>query len=288
VKTRWLGAALLLAQPALAARAGGLDPGERRGREIFRHGTSGGGRRVSVTLNGEPVPVTFGCAGCHGRDGRGRSEGGTRPPDIRWESLVRPAAGGARHPRPAYDRATLVRAITMGIDPGGRPLDPVMPRYQLMREDADDLLAYLGRLGVLSDPGLTADDFHLGVFLPPGPGRNAARRAVEEWEAGLRARGGIYGRRPAVLYLEDGPAGLEGLAEEAEPLAVVGDPGDASLDRTLAWVRAREVPWLRTAPPGAGRGPQALLNEVRALERALARAGRDVSRERLAEVLRKD
>jgi hypothetical protein len=285
VKTRWLGAVLWLAQPALA---GGLSPAEHRGREIFRQGTSGGGHRVSVTLHGEPAPVTFGCAGCHGRDGRGRIEGGIRPPDIRWETLVGPAAGGARYPRPAYDRGTLVRAITMGIDPSGRPLDAVMPRYQLFREDADDLLAFLARLGGLSDPGLTPDDFHLGVFLPPGPGRGAARRAIEEWEASLRARGGIYGRRPAVLYLEDGPAGLEGLAEEAEPLAVVGDPGEASIDRTLAWVRAREVPWLRTAPTGAERSPEALLNEVRALERALARAGRDVSRERLAEVLRKD
>ena len=272
--TRGLGAILLLAAAALPARGDALTAAERRGREIFWRGTNGRGGRLSATLNDAPAPVTFGCAGCHGRDGRGRAEGGIRPPDIRWDTLVqpRPASGEAWYPRPAYDPRTLTRAVTMGLDPSGRRLDAVMPRYHLMREDADDLLAFLGRLGGLSDPGLSADDFRVGVFLPAGRQRAATRRAITAWAAELQARGGIYGRRPEVLFLENGAGDLEGLEEESEPLAVVGDPGAGSLDRAAAWVEAREVPWVRTAP----------LTGVRSLEDALKRAGRDVSRERLA------
>lgn len=283
-----------------SARADSLSPAERRGREIFQRGTSSSGRPVSVSLNDEPTPVTFACAGCHARDGRGRSEGGIRPPDVRWETLSRPRlASGESLARPAYDRARLRRAVTMGIDPAGRRLDPVMPRYHLFREDADDLLAFLGRLGMLSEPGLTEGAFRVAVFLPAGPQRGAARRAIDAWAGDLATRGGIYTRRPEVVYVE-GVAGLEQLGEEDEPFVIVGRPGDASTDVVEAWVEAHEVPWMRagiaddavatnawiaTLPAPRAGEPPPWLREVRALAGALEKIGRAATRERLLKAL---
>lgn len=289
-------AVVLLAVLAPAGEAAPLTAAERRGRELFRRGESAAGRSVEVTLNGEPTPLAFACAGCHGRDGRGRPEGGFRPADLRAETLRRALpAEGSRPARPAYDRARLLRAITLGIDPGGRRLDALMPRYRLWREDADDLLAYLDRLGTLTDPGLAPDAVRVGVFLAGERRRDDARRAVEAWATELSARGGVYARRPEVVLLDD--VDLPALDEEREPFVVVGRPAAQTSAALAAWVAAREVPWLRAsgageAPAGpwtvdlrapAGDAPAGVLG---ALTDALARIGRDASREGLLRALR--
>jgi hypothetical protein len=280
-----------------AGQASPLSPAELRGRELYRRGVSSAGRPVSVSLNDEPTTLTFACAGCHGRDGRGRSEGGLRPADVRWSTLSRPLAEavGARPGRPAYDPARLRRAVTMGFDSGGRRLDPVMPRYHLQREDADDLLAYLLRLGSLADPGLTPERLGLGLLLPAGREGREARRVAEGWAADLAARGGLYARRVEVVFFDD-PAALVGVSEEHEPFALVGSSSEADFEPLAAWVARREVPWLHLAPSGdgppafqrwiVGVGTASLAAVLARLEHALARAGRDVSRESLVEVLR--
>src|ERR1041385_5776958 len=86
------------------------------GRAIYEHGD---GVRASMGDGLAPVPASLvPCASCHGIDGRGRSEGGVVPPDIRHAALTRPydvtASSGRRHG--AYDDRSLLRAITMGID----------------------------------------------------------------------------------------------------------------------------------------------------------------------------
>src|SRR6516164_6877679 len=48
--------------------------------------------------------------------------------------------------RPPYNERLVIRAVTMGIDSGGNRLNAAMPKYQLTREQADDLVAYLKRL----------------------------------------------------------------------------------------------------------------------------------------------
>src|SRR6266403_1968586 len=85
------------------------------------------------------------CAGCHGRDGRGKPEGGVTPPNITWDNLTKPY-GMTREDgrkRITYTGALLKQAILMGVDPGGVKLQAAMPRYSFTQSDFADLLAYL-------------------------------------------------------------------------------------------------------------------------------------------------
>lgn len=81
-----------------------------------------------------------GCAVCHGREGQGLA---MRAGD----------AAGAAPPLTAdylsargYDRESLGRAITLGVDPGGRAFSYYMPRWRLDARELDALLDYLARL----------------------------------------------------------------------------------------------------------------------------------------------
>jgi hypothetical protein len=294
-------AAAVITLAAWAATTGTptLTPAERRGRTLFLRGTAASGAVVPATLNGAPAPTALPCASCHGRDGRGRPEGGLDPADVRSQALSRAlVAMGTRRARPAYDVARLKRAVTMGLDPAGRRLDPLMPRYHLLRQDADDLLAFLGRLGTLSDPGLTPDAVRVGVLVVPGPEGGHARARVEAWASALAARGGLYARRPEPVFFR-GAEDLAGLAEEDEPFVLLGLPEAASLQAVAAWAARREVPWLVSRPsdslppldrwvvamPPATRGVAPAVAVLAPLERALARIGREATRERLVEAL---
>lgn len=81
------------------------------------------------------------CADCLGPDGRG----GKRvvhmtvinAPDIRWATLTETEHGEqGNHDQgeegemdhPPYTEETFKRAVSQGLDPGGNPLDPAMPR----------------------------------------------------------------------------------------------------------------------------------------------------------------
>lgn len=145
---------------ALQGDAGSVDGGE----QIFREGVSPRGTPLDATVGqGDTVPAALlPCVNCHGPDGRGRSEGGVRPADISPSALLRPLRD-ARRQRPPYDASRLRRAITMGIDAGGQPLDAAMPRYALSLADADDLLAYLARLDHRHEPGVAEDRLRIGV-----------------------------------------------------------------------------------------------------------------------------
>ncbi|WP_257385304.1 c-type cytochrome [Tahibacter caeni] len=182
-----LAAALLAVLPALQGSAGSADGGER----IFREGVSPRGTPLVATVGaGDAVPAALlPCVNCHGPDGRGRREGGVRPADISPAALLRPLRDERRQ-RPAYDAARLRRAITMGLDAGGQPLDAAMPRYALSLADADDLLAYLARLDQRHEAGVAPDRLRIGV-------RGAALVAPTQE---------IYGRRIELVSLSGPPA----------------------------------------------------------------------------------
>src|SRR5258708_1021333 len=177
------GGAALIA--AVAGAAPATPPGDlaREGRRIYRTGRSAAGPEITAVIGGEDgtevSAAELPCGGCHGLDGRGRPEGGITPSDLTWEALTRPyevgQPGSRRHP--AYDRRTLKRAITLGIDAGGSPLQQAMPRYRLTQDQAAALIAYLERLGHEIEPGVTAASLRIGVLLPPsGPESAEVRR----------------------------------------------------------------------------------------------------------------
>lgn len=137
---------------------------EDRGREIYLHGRSSRGAITAVVSEGsvEVPAAVMPCGSCHGPNGRGKTEGGVTPARIDWETLTRDLDDGDHH-RPRYTEALLRRAITMGIDSGAKKLQSVMPRYRLQRDDIDDLVTYLKKLGSIQPPGVHEDVVRIGV-----------------------------------------------------------------------------------------------------------------------------
>jgi mono/diheme cytochrome c family protein len=196
--TLTIGIAGLLIGPILAQD---LTPQEARGRGIYFTGASPSGSAIVAVLGNDGVEVpaaSVPCAGCHGRDGRGRPEGGVTPSDIRWSTLSQR--------RPPYGDSLLIRAFTMGLGTGGT-LNAVMPRYRISASDARDLVAWLKILGMRADPGIFEDSLRVGAILPPpnfsapGMGR-AVRDALSAWFEDLGHRELIYGRRIDLRFLE--------------------------------------------------------------------------------------
>jgi len=241
----------------LAAAAGEpppLSPEEARGKRLFLVGESGSGGEISAVMGaGGPesaVPgVTLPCGSCHGRDGRGRPEGGIAPSNITWESLTKPYGSGALLGRthPPYDEKSVKRAVTMGLDPAGNALNPTMPRYRMSQADIADLIAYLKRVGNEPVPGVSAASVRLGAWLAPGEAGTVTKALLDASVAEVNKRGGLYGRK-----LELAAETLTGNAADRTRIAT------AFLDRTP--VLALVAPELSGAP-GSDFGLAALLEE---------------------------
>lgn len=199
-----------------------LSPEEAAGRQIFRHGTSANGSPIQarVGATGADMPASLmPCASCHGRDGRGRAEGGLRPSDITWRRLS--AAQGPRrdHGRqhPPYDTARFARAVSEGLDSAGNRLSPAMPRFVMSSQDMANLAAYIKRLEDDRDPGLADQHLRLGTLLPAsGPlaeqGRTLAAVLLGAIEQ-INEAGGIHGRRLELVI--DDPGTNRSTAEAA-------------------------------------------------------------------------
>lgn len=203
---------LLASGPALAAAP---SKAEQAGRTLYETGESPSGAGVNVLVGGDasPLPGTaLPCAGCHGADGRGRPEGGVRPPDLTWTELTKPYGHlhGARRHGPFDDRS-LRRAITEGLDPAGNRLDAAMPRYSLSAADLAALLAWLKVLERQREPGVEERTVRLATLLPGGAGRLAeVGAAMQATLAGalaeVNAGGGLNGRRLLLEVVRFDPA----------------------------------------------------------------------------------
>lgn len=184
---------------------------------------------AKVTLAGADAA----CVKCHRRSGYGSSEGSIEVRSITGPALFgspqvldppgranAPAAGiqagraaadaaranagvlraarmaafaGARQ-RPAYDEASLARAIREGIDVNGRRMNASMPRYALDPAAIESLTAYLKTLSVRTSPGVTEDTTHFATVIQPGtePARRNAllevlRTFIHDRNLGMRA-----------------------------------------------------------------------------------------------------
>jgi ABC-type branched-subunit amino acid transport system substrate-binding protein/mono/diheme cytochrome c family protein len=190
---RAFAAAIVLITTSLIA-APKLTQQEARGKQIYLHGESPNGKPITALMGGEgvEVPATIvPCASCHGADARGKSEGGVRPSNLRWDVLTKPYAAAGERTHPPYTRTSIKRAITMGVDPASNKLQPAMPRYRMSLAQMDDLIAYLQKLPQDSDPGLTDDAVRIGVITSTP----AARIPVESYIARINRAGGIFGRK---------------------------------------------------------------------------------------------
>lgn len=196
---------LLLA--AAGAVAGVPAPGAgdpALGRRLYRDGILPTGEPLSGRLAGGVVATgaTVACAGCHRPSGYGGVEGLAYVPPVTgpllfsvneprrvdlfaklfqeslapsfWRQLREQAS------RPAYDEASLAAALRDGTDPLGRPLDPLMPRYQLSGREVAHLAAYLRTLSVAPSPGVDDQTIRFATVVAQGadPVRARAQREV--------------------------------------------------------------------------------------------------------------
>lgn len=250
--------ALLLAPALLRA---GDPPSIERGRQIYVDTTSpSGGEIVAVLGTGEAEVEVDGmavpCSGCHGRDGRGRPEGGVTPTDITWDSLSKPYGNVHSTGRriPSYDEKGLESAIAGAVDPSGFSFHVAMPRYRMSRQDMDDLLAYMKVLGRPDAPGVTGTALRVGVVLPPAgplqPMGQAVRTVLTARFGHLNGQGGIYGRRIEPVFVETSGTPAERRDQvakflEREPVFAAVASFFAGADAELAAVfQERRVPVL--------------------------------------------
>lgn len=252
---------LCLCFPALALE---LTEQEQAGKRLYREGVSSSDAQLLARVGASDMTVpasVLPCASCHGNDGRGRSEGGVRPPSLDWQRLaLGPGVRETNNRRyPAYTEASLARVIHNGIDPAGNRLDSAMPRFELSLADQRNLTAYLKRLGEERDPGVEEGVLRLGTLLPEsGPLAEAGRvvRAVlEDGVAQINLQGGVHGRRLQLVALDPGydPAStgqaLDTLLRQEQVFALIA-PLAAQLDSATL---AREgVPLVGSTPRDGG------------------------------------
>lgn len=170
------GAQPVATRPDAAAQARQIALGQR----LYREGIGVSGQALQAqgaaqaVLSGNAVA----CAACHRRSGYGSSEGALNIRPVTAVALFEEASEGVRSPRikaqlgtrlrPPYTPALLARAIRNGVDAGGAPLDPVMPRYALSDEDLAAVVAYLGTLSARPSPGVDDEEIHFATVIQPG------------------------------------------------------------------------------------------------------------------------
>jgi mono/diheme cytochrome c family protein len=180
---RWgatAGALLLLT--GLAVSQAAPAPAQKSvGREIYLHGFLGSGQPLEGTRGSSGIPASgsdAACVSCHQRSGFGSVEGLLRIPPIAGAYLfhARPSTAQERDlpyveairlDRAPYTPETLARAIREGIDSQGKPLSPLMPRFQLGDSDMGALVSYLKSLEVGSSPGVTDKEIHFATVITP-------------------------------------------------------------------------------------------------------------------------
>ena len=196
---------------------------QERGKQIYSTGISPTGGKMTAVLGNsisEIPAAALKCVNCHLQDGRGKPEGGVSPSNIRWDELTKPygSVSALGRKRPAYDEKLLRRAITLGLDSAGVPLDRAMPRYRMTHEDLADLVAYLKVIGRELDVGLTAERIRIGVIVAPSrlfPEMSLAVRAVlTAFVSEINRAGGVY-QREIELCFSESPARREDRAEAA-------------------------------------------------------------------------
>lgn len=248
----WRTMSVLALLGAMTVSAAPSDPTAGRGRAIFREGLHADGSPLAAVTGEQavPLPAAFvACIHCHGHDARGKTDGGVTTSDIRWDTLAKPyeltLPGGRR--RGPYDATHFFDALTKGVDSGGRPLDPAMPRYRLSATEASDVIAYLQEVGRPVDEGVTDTTVRIGFGLPADAALAATaeqdRSLLTAWLERVNRQGGVFRRRLELVTV--------GLPVSVGVLAVFA--GDAD-DRTVAAYTTERITSLRTVASINGTG----------------------------------
>lgn len=162
----------------IAGRALYLEGRRSDGTPLHAHGHGG------LLLTGSHAA----CVNCHRPSGLGSTEGRSYIPAITGDVLMQamspgkgPSATGVG--RPAYTPTTWQNALRTGIDPGGRRLDVLMPRYDLSAEEARALLRYLADLGRVHPEVPETGPLHFATVVTPGVSTSSRKAMVEVLQA---------------------------------------------------------------------------------------------------------
>jgi ABC-type branched-subunit amino acid transport system substrate-binding protein len=241
-----------------------LTPAERRGRALYLRGESSSKREIVAVVGDLDVPAsTVTCAGCHGRRGEGKTEGGVTAGNLNWSNLIKPY--GHTHPNGRkhgpFTESSFTTAVVRGVDPSGNNLVVAMPRYRMSIEDMNDLIAYVKRLEFDRDPGVSAESIDVGVPLPTGAALaetgDSIRQVLTAYFEDLNARGGIYNRKIKLHFTDaattDMSANLRALTNQNQVFAFIGGISAGTDKQIATFARDEEIPFV---------GPATLIPQV--------------------------
>ena len=259
------------ASPAEPGPERQLTPQERRGRAIYLRGESSSGREIKSLIGDLEVSAgIIHCAGCHGRRGEGKIEGGVNAGSLTWANLTK--SYGHTHPtgrkHGPFNDASFTMAVVHGIDPDQNRLIGTMPRYRMAPEDMSDLIAYLKRIEFDQDPGLTAESIEIGVPLPTSGALAevgvAMREVLTAYFDELNLSGGIYNRKIKLHFTAGGDGSMSAtfasarlLARQGQAFAFVGGLSAGADKDMVAVASDEEVPFVGPATllPQTGKPP---------------------------------
>lgn len=152
---------------------------QRLGERMYREGILPSGEPMQALVRDDlPTPGTlFSCVSCHLRSGLGSFEGGVFTPPTTGNKLFQPYQtlykGTPQDPkyfpipprRPAYTEKSLIDALQDGVDPNGKKLNDVMPRYLLEPKDMAILVSYLKSLSHEFSEGVTDTNLHFATVI---------------------------------------------------------------------------------------------------------------------------
>jgi hypothetical protein len=195
------------------------------GEKMFRSGILPSGKPMKAVAPGKTdVPgSTFSCASCHRRSGLGSIEEGILTLPINGALLFMPRYANFQNLtpaerkkilplkfqadplRPSYSNATLAIAIKTGVDPGGRTLNKVMPRYDLSSNDMSLLIAYLKQLSAKPSPGVTDTSIAFATVITSEVDQADSDAMFNSLELGIKSHnnlGNNRGRMGVMLSME--------------------------------------------------------------------------------------
>ena len=174
------GIALALASALTVAASPAPAQDASAGARIYREGLLPDGKPLRGDRSGGQgvAERAAACVTCHRPSGLGTSEGRIVVPPIIGKYLFRahatnvldmslPHVPGYNARREPYTDATLARAIRSGVDPNGRTLNYLMPRYELDHDAMSQLVGYLKGLGDGAVPGVSDDTLHFATIVTP-------------------------------------------------------------------------------------------------------------------------
>ena len=233
----------------------GLSLEEKRGKAFYLRGESASGQEVTALVGEIDVPAsTITCAGCHGARGEGKTEGGVTAGNLTWSYLTKPYGhsdeGGRKHP--AFSEDSFTRTLTAGLDPAGNKMSVAMPTYRMPQQDMANLIAYLKRIEMDSDPGVTETRIVVGTLLPDKAALSGLAQSMndvlEAYFAEVNSHGGIYNRKIELRVMHGGAtstiANMKHLIEDEEVFAIVSGLTAGNEESVAALSQEREVPFI--------------------------------------------